>query len=257
MLAGGFASASQRSTSESLPSSKSICGVPSNRIVGGSAKKKIEKEKRSSHENSIKSWKNVSHFKLQMHAHNGDFWPSCYGSADTKCHFGNHRCWRATACSQTDNIRTKKDEKTVCEVQLNISVQYLHLTSNLASTDNDLAAYDSWIATHFMVSPWRSRVAGICTIDVADHVRLLPVSRLFICAFSGCSSWLPVVCVDVRACLRYVVHHRRKIGYDTLIVVLCKHPCTAPPPSIPIWNVKRREETRNWKKKQLLALIYM
>lgn len=71
--------------------------------------------------------------------------------------------------------------------------RYLHLTSNLASTDNDLDAYDSWIATHFMVSPWRSRVAGICTMDVADHVRLLPVSRLFVCVFSGCNSWLPVV----------------------------------------------------------------
>lgn len=37
MLAGGFASASQRNTSESFPSSKSICGVPINRIVGASA----------------------------------------------------------------------------------------------------------------------------------------------------------------------------------------------------------------------------
>lgn len=36
MLAGGFASASQRNTNESLPSSRSICGAPSNRTVGGS-----------------------------------------------------------------------------------------------------------------------------------------------------------------------------------------------------------------------------
>lgn len=36
MLAGGFASASHRNTNESFPSSKSICGVPSNRIVGAS-----------------------------------------------------------------------------------------------------------------------------------------------------------------------------------------------------------------------------
>lgn len=36
MLAGGFASASQRSTNESLPSSRSICGAPSIRMVGAS-----------------------------------------------------------------------------------------------------------------------------------------------------------------------------------------------------------------------------
>lgn len=47
ILAGGFASASQRNTNESLPSSRSICGAPSNRTVGGSTgikkrKKKIE-----------------------------------------------------------------------------------------------------------------------------------------------------------------------------------------------------------------------
>lgn len=68
---------------------------------------------------------------------------------------------------------------------------YLHLTSNFASTDNDLAAYDSWSATHFIVSPWRSRFAGIWTIDVADHVRLLPVSRLFVWVCNGCNSWSP------------------------------------------------------------------
>lgn len=36
ILAGGFASASHRNTNESLPSSRSICGAPSNRIVGAS-----------------------------------------------------------------------------------------------------------------------------------------------------------------------------------------------------------------------------
>lgn len=36
ILAGGFASASQRSTNESFPSSRSICGAPSKRIVGAS-----------------------------------------------------------------------------------------------------------------------------------------------------------------------------------------------------------------------------
>lgn len=36
MLAGGFASASHRNTTESLPSSRSICGTPSNRMVGAS-----------------------------------------------------------------------------------------------------------------------------------------------------------------------------------------------------------------------------
>ena len=36
MDAGGLASASQRKTNESLPSSRSICGAPSNRTVGGS-----------------------------------------------------------------------------------------------------------------------------------------------------------------------------------------------------------------------------
>lgn len=35
-LAGGLASASHRSTNESLPSSRSICGAPSSRMVGAS-----------------------------------------------------------------------------------------------------------------------------------------------------------------------------------------------------------------------------
>lgn len=39
ILAGGFASASHRSINESLPSSKSICGAPSKRIVGASIDK--------------------------------------------------------------------------------------------------------------------------------------------------------------------------------------------------------------------------
>lgn len=49
--AGGFASASHRNTSESLPSSRSICGAPCNRIVGGSIdfkhtkKREIDKRK--------------------------------------------------------------------------------------------------------------------------------------------------------------------------------------------------------------------
>lgn len=70
---------------------------------------------------------------------------------------------------------------------------YLHLTSNFASTDNDLVGYDSWSATHFMVSPCRSLVAGIWTIDVADHVRLLPVSRVFVWVWSGFISWSPAL----------------------------------------------------------------
>lgn len=36
MLAGGLASASHRSTSESFPSSRSICGEPSSLMVGAS-----------------------------------------------------------------------------------------------------------------------------------------------------------------------------------------------------------------------------
>lgn len=43
MLAGGFASASQRNINESLPSSKSICGAPSNRMVGASINKNESK----------------------------------------------------------------------------------------------------------------------------------------------------------------------------------------------------------------------
>lgn len=39
MLAGGLASASQRSTSDSLPSSRSICGAPRRRMVGASVAK--------------------------------------------------------------------------------------------------------------------------------------------------------------------------------------------------------------------------
>lgn len=42
ILAGGFASDSQRNTSESLPSSRSICGAPSSRVVGASGSNNIE-----------------------------------------------------------------------------------------------------------------------------------------------------------------------------------------------------------------------
>lgn len=46
MLAGGLASASHRKTSESLPSSISICGAPRTRIVGASAYEKRKEKKK-------------------------------------------------------------------------------------------------------------------------------------------------------------------------------------------------------------------
>lgn len=39
--------------------------------------------------------------------------------------------------------------------------------------------------------PWRSRVAGICTTDAADHVRGLSGSVAFVCGWSGWISCSP------------------------------------------------------------------
>lgn len=64
---------------------------------------------------------------------------------------------------------------------IGICVRYLHLTSILASTTTDFAAYDSCIAKHFNISPCLSRVVGICTTDAADHVRGLSGSVAFVC----------------------------------------------------------------------------
>lgn len=64
ILAGGFASASHRSTNESLPSSTSICGAPSNRIVGGSTGKMecvIKKMSKCGQKQHKRCSKNVSH----------------------------------------------------------------------------------------------------------------------------------------------------------------------------------------------------
>ena len=58
---------------------------------------------------------------------------------------------------------------------------YIHLTSIFASTDSDLAGYDSCIARHFNISPCLSLVVGICTTDAADHVRGLSGSVAFVC----------------------------------------------------------------------------
>jgi len=59
MLAGGLASATQRSTSASLSSSKSISGEPIRRMVGASAKHKMNKltkqNKHKKHETRNKS----------------------------------------------------------------------------------------------------------------------------------------------------------------------------------------------------------